>query len=97
MDIADKGQKVIVFIAKNGFVSIFEEMASTVVATVEILGVPRKELPHDGRDAMFAAFEQEMDVIAHENPGIYITVPLDKVCAQSLQEPCPVLIVLEYC
>ncbi|MEK6725820.1 MAG: hypothetical protein AABY54_04610 [Deltaproteobacteria bacterium] len=97
MNVADKGQEVIVFVAENGSVSIFEEMAGAVVATVEILGVPRKELPHESGNAVLAAFEQEMNVVAHENPGINTTVSLDNVCAQSLQEPCPVLIVLEYC
>ena len=57
MDITDEGDEVGVFIAEDGFVLVFEEVPGADVFAVEVLRIPGKEFSHDGRYAVFAAFE----------------------------------------
>jgi hypothetical protein len=95
MDIADKGQKVVVFFAENGFVSVFEEMPRPIMAAIVVLGVPREEFSHDRRYALFATLKEYMDVIAHEDPGIDPAFALSDILTQALQEFRLILFVFE--
>ena len=70
MKIANKDQKIVVLVAENGFIAVFEKMASPFVAAVVILGVPCEELAHDAGYAVLVAFEEDVDVIGHEYPGV---------------------------
>ena len=56
-DVPDKGQEVVVFVTKDGFISVFKEVAGALVSAVVVLGIPRKQLSHDGGYAMFAALK----------------------------------------
>ena len=47
MNIADQGQEVIVFVAEDGFIAVFKEVAGAFVAAVVILSVPGEKLSHD--------------------------------------------------
>lgn len=47
MDIPDQGEQVVFFVAKDGLVAVLEQVASSLVAAVEILGIPGQELAHD--------------------------------------------------
>jgi hypothetical protein len=40
MDVPDQSQQIIVLIAENGFIAVFEKVAAATVAAIEILGVP---------------------------------------------------------
>ncbi len=66
------------------------------MTSVEILGIPRKELAHDAGDALLAALEENVDVIVHEDPGIDRAFPVHDVLAETLDEPGFVLIVFKY-
>lgn len=70
MDVTNKGQKVGIFIAQDGFIAIFKEMAGALMPPVEVLGVPREELSHCRGDAVSAALKKEMYVVAHESPSV---------------------------
>ena len=39
---------LVVFVAQDGFVTIFKEMPGAAVAAVKVLGVPREKPSHDG-------------------------------------------------
>jgi hypothetical protein len=95
MNIPDQGQEVVVFVAQDGFVTIFKEMPATAMAPVKILGVPSEKLSHDGGDPPLAAFEKEMDVIVHNRPGVNRTFPLDHMSAKPFKEQASILVILE--
>ena len=47
MDIPDQGQEVVVFVADNGLVAIFEQMARQLVSPVMVNRVTGQQFPHD--------------------------------------------------
>jgi hypothetical protein len=96
MDIPYERKKIGVFIAENGFVSIFEQVAGAAVFAVEVLGVPGEELPHDRGDALFAAPEQDMDMIAHEHPGVYRARCFLDGHAKPIKKPGFIFVISEY-
>jgi hypothetical protein len=70
VDVSNKGKKVSFFVAEDGFVPIFEQVTGALMAAIKILGVPGEEFSHDSRDAMLAAFEEQVDMIVHEDPSV---------------------------
>jgi hypothetical protein len=97
MDVADKCQKVILFVAEDGFIAVFEQMACPFVAAVVVLCVPGEKSAHDAGYAVLAAPEKQMDVIAHQNPGVDGALSLAYIQTKALKEKASVLIVFEYC
>jgi len=55
MDVPDKDQEVVVFVTKDGFVSVFKEVTGAIVSAVVVLGIPGKQISHDVRYTVFAA------------------------------------------
>ena len=47
MNVTDEGQKIVVFVTQDRFVSIFKEMSGAAMAAVKVLGIPREKLAHD--------------------------------------------------
>jgi hypothetical protein len=95
VNIPDESQQVLVFVAQDGFVTIFKEMPGAAMAAVKILSVPREKLSHDGGNPLLAAFEEEMNVIVHKHPGVDRAFSLDDVLAEPLKEQSFVLVILE--
>ena len=95
MNIADKGKEVVVFIAEDGLVAVFEEMTGAAVFAVEVLGIPREELSHDRGDTVFAAPEQDVDVIAHEDPCVNRAFSFFDVLAKPFEEAGFIFVVSE--
>jgi hypothetical protein len=84
---ADEGEKVVVFVAENGFIPIFEQVASSLVAAVEVLCVPLgQEFPHGAGNAAVAAPEQNVYIIPHQRPGIHGVVARTHGKAESIKE-----------
>jgi len=96
MDISDQGEKIVVFIAQNGLVAIFEQVSRALMPPVEVNRVPGEQLSHDRRYPLLPAFKKDMDMIAHEDPGVDRAFRFNNVLSQSLEEFIPVLIVAEY-
>ena len=48
MNIADEGKKIVILIAENGFVTVFEKVPDAAMFAVEVLRVPGEEFAHDG-------------------------------------------------
>ena len=57
MDVTNQFQKMRIFFADDGLVTVLEEMAYPVIFSVEIDGVPRQELPHERRQPLWGAKE----------------------------------------
>ena len=70
-------------------------MPATPIAAVKILSVPREGLSHDSGNTLLTAFEEEMEMIVHEHPGVDGTSPLDDVLAEPLNEQGFVLVIFE--
>ena len=95
MDITDEGDEVGVFIAEDGFVPVFEEVTGADVFAVEVLRIPGKEFSHDGRYAVFAAFEQHMNMVVHEHPCVNRACSFFDVQTESFEEAGFVFVVPE--
>ena len=95
MNIADEGKEIVVLVAENGFIPIFKEVPLSAVPAVEILGIPGKKLSHDGRNAVFPASEQDVDMIVHEDPGVDSAFGVLNVLSEALKEPGFVLAIAE--
>ena len=65
------------------------------MTAIIVLSVPGEELSHDGRDAVLAAPEEDMDVIVHEDPGKDGTAAFGDVLSEPFEESRLVLVVLE--
>lgn len=44
MNIPDEGEKVVLLIAENRFITVFKEMTGAFMSSVVVLGVPRQQL-----------------------------------------------------
>ena len=62
---------------------------------VEVLGEITVELPHSAREGRFGRSHHEMEVIAHEDPGVQLPAEQLDGAAQQAQEFAPVLVVDE--
>jgi len=66
-----------------------------MMSTVEILGIPGQQLPHKGGYALFAAAKQQVNVVAHEDPGVYSTAALTNVATEAIKKENFVLVILK--
>ena len=96
MDIADEGKEVVVFIAEDGLVAVFEKMPGATVPAIEVLRVPGEELSHDGRNAVFAAFKEDVDMVVHKRPCVDRAFPFFDVLAEPFEKTGLIFVVSEY-
>ena len=97
VNVPNQGKKIVVLIAENGFITVLEKVAGPLVASVEILGVPRKKFPHDRGNAVFPALEENMDMVVHEDPCVYGAFAIAHCLAEALQKSGLVLVVFKDC
>ena len=71
-------------------------MSGASMFPIEVLRVPSEELPHDGRNAVFAAFEQDMDMIVHKHPGVHRTSSVLDVLTKPFKKAALVFVISEY-
>jgi hypothetical protein len=69
-------------------------IAAPFVIIISIL--VKKVLSHGGGNAVLTAFEEYLNIVAHEGPGADGVLSLSDVFAQQLQKPDPALVVVEY-
>jgi len=70
-------------------------MPGAAMAAVEVLGVPREELSHDGGNPVLSALEENMDVVIHKDPGVDGAFAFADGLAETLQEAGLILAVSE--
>jgi len=95
VDIAYKGNEIVVLITENGFVSVFKQVPGAAMFSVKVLRVPREELSHGRGYAIFSTLEKDVDMVAHENPGIDRAFTFLDVLAQPFKKAGPVFIIPE--
>ena len=66
------------------------------MTTIEIHCVPRQQLSHNGRYPVLAALKKNMNMVAHENPGIDCAFPFVDCLSNSFKKLSFVQIVFEY-
>jgi hypothetical protein len=64
MDVADKFEKIGIFLANNGFVPILEKMTATLVPMVEIHGIACQKASHKDGKLRPVAAQKGVDVIS---------------------------------
>ena len=85
MNVTDKCKKVCFFITENRFITVFKEMPFSTMAAIIILGIPRQKFSHYIGYASFAALDKKMQMIVHDDPGIYETFAHRKDLYQAVQ------------
>jgi hypothetical protein len=95
MNVADQLQKIGILLANNLLVKILEEMAHTVVATVEVDGIPGQQTPHETRQFDFTATHQHVGVIREQRPRVTVHTGFQQQFAEPLQKAVTVMIVNE--
>jgi len=70
VDVLKQGQEVFVPVEEDGFVSALKQMADGAVSAVKAQGVALIDALEDLGKRCFACFDQEMDVVTHEDIGI---------------------------
>ncbi len=72
-------------------------MSGTVMSPIKVYSIPGEKFPHDGRNAELTAFEEDMDMIIHENPSIDSTLPFIHNLTEAFYKLHPVVVVYEDC
>ena len=72
-----------------------EDVPVAPVTPVEVLGEIAVELPHPAREGRLGRSHQEVEVIAHEDPGVQLPAEELDGAAQQPQELAPVVVVDE--
>ena len=80
MNITDQLKEILVFLAKDCFVAPFKHVSGLAMSKIEILAVKLSEPLHEFRQWLFGAFNQQMDVIGHQEVRvqhivIFLAVP----------------------
>ena len=96
MNIADEGEEVCLFFTEDRFVTILKQMARATVSSVEVLGVPREEFPHDYGYPLPTASKQQVDVVVHQYPRINRTICFQDVLPEPFKKCGFILGVPEY-
>lgn len=96
MDVADKRKKIVVFVAKDRFIAVLKEMSGAPMTAVEVLSVPREELPHNAGNAKLAALEEKVYMIVHQYPCVDRALSINDVLSKPFKKTRLVLIVFEY-
>ncbi len=68
-------------------------MSGPSVSFVEIDGIPREKLSHEGRDTLIPALQQKVHVVTHQCPRIEGTPGERNILAELIEESLPIRIV----
>jgi len=69
MDVTNEFQKVGVFLAHNGFVSVLKEMARTLMLFIEGNRISGHEFAHDLAEGGRAGAQEKVKMIRDQGPG----------------------------
>lgn len=92
MNVADQFKQVSILFADDGFVTVLEYMAATVMAVVETDGVAGQQASHQAGEFDSLRDQQQVKVIGDQRPGIAQGVCLGKQKIQAFDEIFPILI-----
>lgn len=70
VDVLEKREQVVLPVAEHGFISSLEEVPDSTVLRIEVCGIGLVDPLKDLRKRRRSGFDQDMDVVAHENIGI---------------------------
>lgn len=85
VDVLKQGQKVTVTVTQNRLVSALKQMADCPVFAVEVHGVTLVDALKDLGERRFPCFDQQMNMISHENVGIQMVVVAGPVVGEELK------------
>jgi len=96
MNITHERKEIGLFVTKNRFVTILEQVARPTVAAVEILCIPRQQFPHRRCDTSLPASKQKMCMVFHERPSTHVIVAFTNDPCKAVQKSHPVVTVDKY-
>ena len=71
-------------------------MSGASMSPIEVLRVPGEKLSHDGGNAVFAAFEEDMDMVVHKHPGVHRAISVFDVLTKPFEKAALVFVISEY-
>ncbi len=87
MYVSDEGKKIPLFFAEDRSVAVLKKMSCPSMPFVEVEGIPCKKPSHDAGDTPISAPQQEMNVVAHQRPGIEGASGYGNILAELIDEP----------
>jgi len=95
VDVSHQLEKIRVFVANDGPVSVLKKVAGTLVTQIEHHGVAGQQAPHDlGQGSLFR-LQQQMEVVIEQDPGVASRLGFRQESAEAGNKIFPVLIVKE--
>lgn len=88
--------KLGVLFAKDRLIAILKQVPISPMATIVGHGVTRQQPPHEPREPLNAAPQQNMKVIGHEGPRINTRLPLRGEPPHTGDERVTIVIILKY-
>jgi len=95
VDVANKFQEVWVFFADDGFVSVLEEMACTLMFFIEGNRITGHEFPHDLAEGGRAGAQKKVKMIRDQGPGITLGLGFFQDDGQAVEEGFAVFVIKE--
>ena len=70
-------------------------MSPPPMTAVKVLGIPSEKLPHNNRNALLSALEEQMNVVIHQYPSKYEAFPIEDNFTEAFQELGFVVLIFE--
>ena len=93
MDVANKFQKIRIFFADDGFVSVLEEVPRAFMSLVEGNGVSGHEAAHDLAERSGAGSQEKVKMVWDQGPGVALGLGLFEDVGEPFQKRLAVLVV----
>jgi hypothetical protein len=95
MDIADQFEKIRIFFAHNGFVSVLKEVTASFMAFIECNGVTGHQFAHDLAERGRAGAQEEMEMVRNQGPGVALGLGVFQDFGQAVEKRLSILVVAE--
>ena len=95
MNVAHQLQKIRIFFADNGFVTVLEEMAASFMTLVEGHSISCHETAHDLTERGWPCAQKEMEMVGDQRPCVALRLSLFQDNGQTIQKGFSVLVVPE--
>ena len=93
VDVAHQLQKIRIFFADHGFVSVLKKVAAALVSFVKGNGIPGHEAAHDFAERGGTCAQKEMKMVWNQSPGVALCFGFLENDAQAFEEGLAVLVI----
>ncbi len=95
MDVADKLAKIGFLLTKNRFIAVLKQMTVSTMTSVEISSIAGQQTAHDNGNRCQACFQQQMNMIGDQSPGVNWCFSFCKDITESFDKLIAILVVFK--